>query len=289
MTWWMPLVKRRVIRCSSAAAHRRRVDLDAALGPAERHVDERGLPRHQRRQRPHLLEVGGRVVADAALVGPAGAVVLHAVAAGDDEVARVEAHRDLHGDLAVGRREHRVHLVVEVDRGAPPRRRTGSPPRRRSAPHAPRAHAYPAGARVAQPPASLERHRLALVVEDRPGDDRSAHRRGTERGVDLGGPGAAVHHSRCWVTSSVGSSVTTPCSLTSTRHGRRHVRLVARKALVGVVARRRTRRRRRRPPRRRRCPCRPRRPAPRTRRGWPGTRSPPRRRSRASSTDRPRA
>jgi hypothetical protein len=57
-----------------------RGDLDPALGAAEREVDEGGLPRHQRGERPYLVDVGVRVVTDAALVRTSGAVVLDAVA-----------------------------------------------------------------------------------------------------------------------------------------------------------------------------------------------------------------
>jgi hypothetical protein len=43
--------------------------------------------------------------------------VLDPVAAHDDEVAVVEADRDLHGELAVRRGEHRVQLGVEIEDG----------------------------------------------------------------------------------------------------------------------------------------------------------------------------
>ncbi len=51
------------------------------------------------------------------LYGPQAPVVLHPVALGDDEVAVVEAQRDLDGDLPVRGGEHRVQLVVEADDG----------------------------------------------------------------------------------------------------------------------------------------------------------------------------
>ena len=50
-----------------------RVAVDAALRAAERDADDRGLPRHERGERAHLVEVDLRVVADAALVRPARA------------------------------------------------------------------------------------------------------------------------------------------------------------------------------------------------------------------------
>ena len=174
-------------------AHRRRVDLDAALGPAERHVHERGLPRHQRRQRPHLLEVGGRVVADAALVGPAGAVVLDAVAAGDDHVPAVEPHRDLHGDLAIGGREHRVHLDVEVDEArrlvdVPVHGLEGGQPLTRHGACLPRR----VGAHNGWEPRT---DRVALVVEDRPPRESTApspHRHRPTIGISLVGGWAST-------------------------------------------------------------------------------------------------
>ena len=100
-----------------AVAHGADVDGDAALGPTEGDVDERRLPRHERRQGPDLVEVGLRVVPDPALVGTAGAVVLDAIAREDAQLARVHAHRHLDADLPVRRLEHVVHLVLEMDEG----------------------------------------------------------------------------------------------------------------------------------------------------------------------------
>ena len=57
-----------------------RVDGHAALGAAERHVDQGALPGHPHRQRANLVEVGRRVEAQAALGRTAGDVVLDAVA-----------------------------------------------------------------------------------------------------------------------------------------------------------------------------------------------------------------
>ena len=77
------------------------VAVDAALGAAERDVHDRRLPRHQRGERAHLVEVDLGVVADAALVRSARAVVLDAEAGEDVDLARRRADRDLHLDLAV--------------------------------------------------------------------------------------------------------------------------------------------------------------------------------------------
>ena len=54
--------------------------VDAALGAAERDVDQGALPGHPHRQRPDFVEVGRRVVAQAALGRAARDVVLDAVA-----------------------------------------------------------------------------------------------------------------------------------------------------------------------------------------------------------------
>ena len=116
---------------------RRGVDLDAALGPAEREVDQGRLPRHQRRQRPDLVEVGVGVVADAALVGPPGAVVLHPVAPGHDQLAVVQGQGDLGLDLAVAAAQDRVRACRRARGGGPPRRSRSGRPRGRSGGHFP--------------------------------------------------------------------------------------------------------------------------------------------------------
>ena len=112
-------------RLELAVAHAGRVDGDAALGATERQVEQRRLPRHQRRQGAHLVEVGGRVVADAALVRAAGAVVLHAVArerppARPSRGAPAPARRS-RGTTTSARRRTRPSGA----RGRPPRRRRG--------------------------------------------------------------------------------------------------------------------------------------------------------------------
>ena len=81
MIGMISLVYRRVTRSSSVVLYSERVDRDAALGAAVGHVDDGALPRHPHRQRAHLVDVDARGVAQAALAGAAGDVVLHAVAA----------------------------------------------------------------------------------------------------------------------------------------------------------------------------------------------------------------
>ena len=66
--------------CSSPAVSSLRCHVDPALRAAERDADDGGLPAHQLGERAHLVQVHLGVEADAALVGPARAVVLHAEA-----------------------------------------------------------------------------------------------------------------------------------------------------------------------------------------------------------------
>ena len=96
-------------------AHQVRLTLDATLRAAERKVGDRRLPRHQRGERAHLVDVGLRVVTDAALVRAARAVVLHAVAVEHHEPAVVHANGNLNRQLAVTAAQHVPHLVVEAD------------------------------------------------------------------------------------------------------------------------------------------------------------------------------
>ncbi len=73
-----------------------RVDADAALGAAVRHVDGRVLDRHPGRQRHHLGQRHVLVEAHAALARAARGVVLHAVAleVGDGAVIHLDRHVD---------------------------------------------------------------------------------------------------------------------------------------------------------------------------------------------------
>ena len=87
----------------------------AALGAAERDAGDRRLPAHQRGERPDLVEVDLRVVADAALVGAARAVVLDAEAAVHAYRAVVHAEGDLDLHLAVGGAQHRPDVVAQFE------------------------------------------------------------------------------------------------------------------------------------------------------------------------------
>ena len=84
------------------------------LAPPKGMLDDRRLPGHQLGERAHLVEVDLGVEADAALVGPARAVVLHAVAGEDVDLPVGELDRDLHLDLAVGGAQHGGDVVAQA-------------------------------------------------------------------------------------------------------------------------------------------------------------------------------
>ena len=90
------------------------VAVDAALGAAEGHVRDGGLPGHERGEGADLVDVDLGVVADAALVGAAGAVVLDAVAGEDVDLAVGALDGDLDGDLAVGGPEDDADVVGKL-------------------------------------------------------------------------------------------------------------------------------------------------------------------------------
>src|SRR5262249_46368896 len=82
-----------------------------ALGAAERNARDGGLPRHQLSQRAHLVEVDLRAEPDRALVRPARAVVLHAIARVGVNAPVGERYRDLNLHLAVRGAEHLRNVV----------------------------------------------------------------------------------------------------------------------------------------------------------------------------------
>jgi len=93
----------------------RRVAVDAALRATERDADDRGLPRHELRERADLVEVDVRVVAHAALVRAARPVVLDAVPGVDVDLPVGLAHGHLHLHLAVVGRHHRPDVVRQPE------------------------------------------------------------------------------------------------------------------------------------------------------------------------------
>jgi hypothetical protein len=92
-----------------------RVDAHAALGPAEGEAHDRALPGHPHGERRGLAERDVLVVADAALGGPHGEQVLHAVAVdGVDLVVVVAAERERHDVGALGAAQPLPDVLVEV-------------------------------------------------------------------------------------------------------------------------------------------------------------------------------
>ena len=77
-----------------AHAQRAGVALDAALGAAERDIDQRGLPGHERREGADLFLISLRVVPHASLVRSPHAVVLDPVAIEHFERSVVHPDRD---------------------------------------------------------------------------------------------------------------------------------------------------------------------------------------------------
>jgi hypothetical protein len=113
----------RVISSTSSRSSSEPGALIPPFRAAERHADDRGLPRHQGGEGADLVEIDVGVVADATLVGTAGAVVLDAVAGVDVDPPVGPAHRDLHLHLAVGGEHDGADVVVEsepVRRGVEP-------------------------------------------------------------------------------------------------------------------------------------------------------------------------
>ena len=79
-----------------------RIDADAALGAAVRHVDRRIFHRHPGRQRHHFRQRHVLVKAHAALAGAARDVVLHAVAFKMRDGAVVHVNRHIDNQNALG-------------------------------------------------------------------------------------------------------------------------------------------------------------------------------------------
>ena len=111
--------------------HLRGITLDAPHGAAEGDVHHGGLPGHEAGQGPHFVQIQVRMKADAALLGAAHAVVLHAIPLEYFQGAIVHADGHGDGDLPVGDLEQlpdllgkaqdvgglvelAVHVVVEV-------------------------------------------------------------------------------------------------------------------------------------------------------------------------------
>ena len=101
-----------------AVGHLQRIARHAALGAAERNVDDGALPGHPGRQRLAVVEIDVRVVADAAFARAARVVVHDAVALEHPQVPVVHHDRHRDDDLAarVAQRLERVRVGMQ-DRG----------------------------------------------------------------------------------------------------------------------------------------------------------------------------
>ena len=115
MTPEMAWVKLRVAASSSRGESVCRVEGDASLGPAKGQVEQGALPGHQRRQRPHLVEVGVGVIAQATLERAPGPVVLDPIATKREHRAVVGVDGHLHVDLPVGLGQQDPDVVFEVE------------------------------------------------------------------------------------------------------------------------------------------------------------------------------
>ena len=91
------------------------VALDAALAAAEGDADEGALHGHEEGEGLDVVEVDVLVVAEAALVGSEGVVVLDAVALEEPVVSVVHADGEVDHDLVLGLGEDDADAVLEVD------------------------------------------------------------------------------------------------------------------------------------------------------------------------------
>ena len=87
---------------------------DAALGAAERDVDDGALPGHPTGQGADFVERDVGRVADAALGRAAGDVVLHAEAGEHLNAAVVHGHGKVHDDFASRRAEQLPKAFIQV-------------------------------------------------------------------------------------------------------------------------------------------------------------------------------
>src|SRR5258708_16631400 len=91
------------------------VDDDAALGAAERNVDDGAFPRHPHREGFDLVQGYVGVVADAALRRPPVDVVLHAIAGEDAVRAIVHLHAEVAALLALDLAQNLTQPRLEPD------------------------------------------------------------------------------------------------------------------------------------------------------------------------------
>ena len=88
---------------------------DAAFAAAVRYTDGGAFPCHPRGKGFDLVQTDVRSVANATFCGPAGKIVLYAIAFKDLYVAGVHTHRNVHFDLAAGHPPHHVKILVQPE------------------------------------------------------------------------------------------------------------------------------------------------------------------------------
>ena len=89
--------------------------MHAALCAAEGDVQQRGLPGHGGREAQYFLFVSFRMKPDAALAGPAGAIVLDPVTAKNLEPSVVHFHGYLDGHRSERRLQEFAHGRIQTD------------------------------------------------------------------------------------------------------------------------------------------------------------------------------
>ena len=109
------VVNRRVRFSSSCSDICLGIADDAALGAAERNVDQRAFPGHPHRQRLDLVERHVGMEADAALARSARQVVLHAIAGKHAKGAVVHADGNRNLEHALGLTQIAVERFVQTD------------------------------------------------------------------------------------------------------------------------------------------------------------------------------
>ena len=95
-------------------AHAFRIADDPALRAAVGNSDHRAFPGHPHGERLDLVQRDRRVVANAALAGPARRVVLHAVAGEDLHDTVGHPHGEVNSQLSLSRAEDPPHVRIEV-------------------------------------------------------------------------------------------------------------------------------------------------------------------------------
>ena len=92
----------------------RRIANDAALGAAKGDIDHGAFPGHLAGQRADFVQRHVGRESDAALARPAHQRMLHAIADEHFEVAAIEHHRNVDGDLLVGIAHEAVDALFEA-------------------------------------------------------------------------------------------------------------------------------------------------------------------------------